>query len=130
MNKSKILLGMSNVSFWADDMKEAIKWYSELLGMEPYFVRPSAEAPEYAEFRIGDYEHELGIVHTSYLPEGTPRQPAGVVSYWHVDDIKAALEKVKSMGATDHQPLIEREAGFGGDEDVTARRLIEAREEV
>jgi predicted enzyme related to lactoylglutathione lyase len=112
MSESKLLRGMSTVSFWADDMKAAIKWYTELLGVEPYFVRPNADAPEYAEFRIGDYEHELGIVSTAYLPEGMPRRPAGVVLYWHVDDIKAALQKVQSMGATDYQPLVEREAGF------------------
>jgi predicted enzyme related to lactoylglutathione lyase len=32
--------------------------------------------------------------------------------YWHVDDVKAALEKLLSMGAKEYQPYTERGMGF------------------
>ena len=32
--------------------------------------------------------------------------------YWHVDDIEAALARLKTMGATEYEPLTPREAGF------------------
>jgi predicted enzyme related to lactoylglutathione lyase len=34
------------------------------------------------------------------------------VLFWHVDDVAVALEKVKSKGAKEYEPLIKREAGF------------------
>ena len=40
MESKAMLRGMANVSYWADDVKEARKWYAELFGMEPYFQRP------------------------------------------------------------------------------------------
>src|SRR5687768_12997913 len=106
MSHNPTLHSMTTVSFWADNVKAAAEWYAKLLDKQPYFVRPSKEAPEYVEFRIGKNDHELGIVSSNYLPEGTPRTPAGVVLYWHVDDVAAMLETVKAMGATEHQPLI------------------------
>ena len=36
---STMLRGLTTVSFFADDMDAARKWYSELLGIEPYFGR-------------------------------------------------------------------------------------------
>jgi hypothetical protein len=51
------LRGLSTVSFFAADHAAARKWYSEFLDVEPYFERPG-----YVEFRLGDYQHELGII--------------------------------------------------------------------
>jgi predicted enzyme related to lactoylglutathione lyase len=112
MNTNNTLRGMATVSFWADDVPAAVKWYSGLLDIKPYFIRPSMDDPQYAEFRLGDYQSELGIISSNYRQHGTSKQPAGIVLYWHVDDIKAMLEKVIDMGATEYQPLVEREAGF------------------
>ena len=61
MNKIE-LRGLSTVSFYADNHEEAKKWYSEILGMDPYF-----NAPGYSEFRLGDYQHELGIIDGKYV---------------------------------------------------------------
>src|SRR5690606_11161531 len=63
MNQNSMLRGLSTISFYADNLEEAKKWYSELLGMEPYF-----EVPGYFEFRLGDYQHELGIIDKKYAP--------------------------------------------------------------
>jgi predicted enzyme related to lactoylglutathione lyase len=107
-----MLRGMATVSYWADDLKAARRWYTELLGVEPYFERPDAENPAYVEFRIGDAQDELGIIDRKYAPPGGPAGPGGAVLFWHVDDIEATLARLKAMGATDYQPLTPREAGF------------------
>ncbi len=107
-----MLRGMATVSYWADDLKAARRWYAELLGVAPYFERPDADNPAYIEFRIGDYQDELGIIDRKYAPPGTAANPGGAVLYWHVDDIEAALVQLKAMGATEYAPLTPREAGF------------------
>jgi predicted enzyme related to lactoylglutathione lyase len=109
---AQMLRGLTTVSFWAADLLAAKKWYSELLGIEPYFERPDSEHPAYIEFRLGDYQHELGIIDSKYAPKGAPAGPGGAVIYWHVDDVAAALEKVIAMGAKEYEPLTNREAGF------------------
>ena len=49
-----MLRGMATVNYWAADHAAAKQWYADLLGLPPYFERPG-----YAEFRVGDYQHEL-----------------------------------------------------------------------
>ena len=107
-----MLRGLATITYWADDVKAARAWYAELLGIEPYFQRPDADNPAYVEFRLGDYQDELGIIDARYAPQGTTRGPGGAVVYWHVDDVAAALERLLTMGATAHEPLTPREAGF------------------
>jgi predicted enzyme related to lactoylglutathione lyase len=112
MANTQFLRGMATVNFFAADMKAARDWYTELLGIEPYFQRPTAENPAYIEYRIGDYQHEFGIIDSKYAPKGAASGPGGAILLWHVDDINAALERVKSMGATEYDPLTPRESGF------------------
>jgi predicted enzyme related to lactoylglutathione lyase len=96
------------INYWADDMEAAKRWYTELLGVEPYFKRAGPDGQlAYAEFRIGDYEAELGLVDRSFA-SGAATEPGGAVVYWHVDDIAAAFEKLLSMGATEYQPITPR----------------------
>jgi len=102
-----MLRGLTTVSFFADDLDAAREWYTQVLGVEPYFVRDG-----YLEWRIGDYQHELGIIDARYSPHPGGTVPAGVVTYWHVDDVAAAREHLLSLGATDHQGVIERGEGF------------------
>jgi predicted enzyme related to lactoylglutathione lyase len=105
-----MLRGIATISFWADDLEAAKQWYTDLLGIPPYFERPG-----YAEFRIGDYEHELGLIDSRYNPAGPSAGPVGAVVYWHVDDLAATLAKLESMGATEHEPITVR-----GEDFVTA----------
>lgn len=112
MSESGSLRGFATVSYYADDVKAVRAWYSELLGIEPYFERPDAENPAYIEFRVGDYQHELGIIDRKYAPPGASQAPGGAVLFWHVDDIEGMLERLKQMGATEYEPLTPREAGF------------------
>lgn len=112
MNNTIALRGMANVSFWAADVRAARTWYAELLGIAPYFERPNAENPEYIEFRLGDFQHEFGIVNRNYAPKSAAAEPGGAVLYWHVDDVKATFEKLLAMGATEYEPITERGSGF------------------
>ncbi|MFH5823715.1 alpha/beta fold hydrolase [Georgenia sp. AZ-5] len=110
---ARTLRGLSTVTYWADDVAAAVRWYTEVLGVEPYFVRPPAPAPAaYVEFRIGDYQHELGIIDRRYAPAGAASGPGGAVAYWHVDDVRGAYDRLLAMGATPYENVTEREAGF------------------
>ena len=102
-----MLRGLTTVSFWAVDLGAAKQWYSELLGIDPYFERPG-----YIEFRLGDYQHELGIIDSRYAPKPAATGPAGAIVYWHVDALDAMYKKLLSMGAQAYEPPTERGAGF------------------
>ena len=102
-----MLRGLATVSFWAADLAAAKSWYTELLGIEPYFERPG-----YVEFRIGDYQHELGLIDAAYAPVGVPDVPGGAVMYWHVDDLNATFETLLAKGAKEYQAPTVRGEGF------------------
>ena len=106
------LRGMATVSFWADDVPAAVDWYTRVLGTDPYFVRPEPPAPPmYVEFRLGDNHDELGIIDRSFAPPGSSG-PGGVVTYWHVDDLRGTYQRLLDEGATTYEPPTDREAGF------------------
>jgi predicted enzyme related to lactoylglutathione lyase len=102
------------MNFWADDLAAAVAWYTEFLGVAPYFERPGPDGRlAYAEFRIGDYQAELGIIDRRYAPPGAAAEPGGAVMHWHVDDLEATVERLLSMGAKEYQPITPRgETGF------------------
>ena len=109
-----MLRGLTTVTYQTPDLAAATRWYSELLGIEPYFVTPA-----YVEFRVGDSQHELGLLDSRYLPElggggaeGTG--PGGAIVYWHVDDVPATLDRLLRMGATAHHPPRDFGEGFVG----------------
>ena len=107
-----MLRGLTTVSFWADDVIAARDWYADVLGIEPYFQRPEEGPPAYIEFRIGADEDELGLIDRRYAPPGSSRDPGGAVIYWQVDDVAAAVARLVEHGATEYQPVVERDAGF------------------
>jgi len=108
-----MLRGMATVSFFAADVAAAQRWYTELLGVGAYFVRPEPpDLPGYIEFRVGDYQHELGIIDSRYAPPSVASSPGGAVVFWHVDDLRETHAKLLAMGATEYQPPTDREAGF------------------
>lgn len=108
-----MLRGFATVSFFADDLAAAKAWYTELLGLEPYFAVPTPENPAYLEWRFGDIECELGIIDAKYSPHGVSDKPAGAVIFWHVDDLEGTVERLLSLGATINDPITERgDTGF------------------
>lgn len=113
MTDKQILRGIATLSFWAADVEAAKAWYTELLGLAPYFERPGPDGkPAYIEFRLGDYQHELGIIHSSYTPKSTTAGPGGAIAYWHIDDVAATFEKIIAMGAKEYEALTTRGPGF------------------
>jgi predicted enzyme related to lactoylglutathione lyase len=113
MSKIQTLRGFTTISYWADDMVAAKKWYTELLGFEPYFERSGEDGKlAYVEFRLGDYQHELGLIDRRYEPDGATPGPGGAVMFWHVDDVIATLEMLLSMGAREYEALKHRGEGF------------------
>jgi len=108
-----MLRGLTTVSFWADDLEAAKQWYTKVVGYEPYFARPNPDGTlAYIEFRLGDYQHELGIVDRRYAPPGVGIAPSGAIVYWHVDEIAATYARLLALGATPYQPITERGPGF------------------
>ncbi len=100
---TQILRGIATVNFYAANHQDAVKWYSDFLEMEPYF-----NVPGYSEFRIGDYQIELGIVDSKYAPKNISDKPAGATIYWHVDNLQATVDRLVSLGATIHDPVTAR----------------------
>ncbi|HEY8545269.1 MAG TPA: VOC family protein [Acidimicrobiales bacterium] len=110
-----MLRGLTTVTFYADRVEAAAAWYAEVLGIEPYFRKDVEGAAAYVEFRIGDYQHELGLLDRRYAPEGdaaTTGVPGGAVVYWAVDDVDAAYRRLLALGATTHQPPRQQGPGF------------------
>lgn len=108
-----MLRGLTTATYVVDDLTGATRWYTELLGVEPYFVREVGGTPAYVEFRIGDFQHELGFIDARFAPPSRARSHVGAtVTYWAVDDVEAAHERLISLGATSHEGVTERGPGF------------------
>ncbi|MDP3890828.1 VOC family protein [Nocardioides sp.] len=105
-----MLRGLTTTSFYADDLAETGRWYAEMLGVEPYFEREVDGRPAYIEFRIGDYQHELGFIDRRFAPPGAGGD--GTMTYWAVDDVHAAHQRLLDLGATEHQAPREHGPGF------------------
>ncbi|WP_103340442.1 VOC family protein [Amycolatopsis sp. CA-126428] len=101
-----MLRGMATVTYYAEDLEAAKAWYAEFLGVEPYF-----DVPGYSEFRIGDYQHELGIIDRKYAPSALT-EPGGEIVRWHVDNLEATFARLLELGAKEYEPIIERGPGF------------------
>ncbi|GEM33157.1 glyoxalase [Nocardia neocaledoniensis NBRC 108232] len=108
-----MLRGLATANFYADDLEEVKTWYGAVLGIEAYYAFPPEGEPAYIEFRVGDYEHELGFVDKRFAPPGAAAS-AGAIAYWHVDDLQAALDRLLELGATLHLPITHHgeESGF------------------
>ena len=108
------LRGFATVNIWADDVPAAVDWYARVLGVEAYFQRPGPDGtPVYAEFRVGDFEAELGIIDRRFAPAGASSGPGGAIIYWHVDDLKATVDDLLALGAKEFEPITPRgDLGF------------------
>jgi len=89
-----MLHGLRTAIYHVDDLDRAKAWYTEALGVEPYF-----DEPFYVGFDVGGYE--LGL-----LPaEGAAPGPGGVTVYWGVDDADAALARLVGLGAEPYEAV-------------------------
>ena len=108
MSESVKLRGVAQVNISAHDVIKARDWYALFLGIKPYFQRPNVVTPAYVEIRLGDYQHELGIIDRNYLLEQTRTSSGGAVVRWHVDDLSATLAQLIKLGAQENEPVTER----------------------
>jgi predicted enzyme related to lactoylglutathione lyase len=113
MAQSSVLRGIATLTFYAADHAAAKKWYSEFFGEAPYF-----DMPGYFEFRLGDYQHELGVIDLQYAPPGRSAGIGGAITYWQVDDIKTTFDQLITLGAKEFEPITQR--GQEGSGFVTA----------
>ncbi|SDT33306.1 Uncharacterized conserved protein PhnB, glyoxalase superfamily [Microlunatus soli] len=104
--------GFTTVTHFVDDLPAAITWYTDLLGYGPYFVRPDRDHPAYAEFRIGPFQHELGLISSSYRPDGLSAAVGGGTVYWQTDDVAAAFAELIGRGAESLEPVTTRAEGW------------------
>lgn len=109
-----MLRGPATINLWADDLEAAKAWYTELLGIEPYFLRenPMTGKVAYCEFRFGDYETELGLIDALFKPASPSTGPGGAIVNWAVDDVQAAFDRLLAMGCSEYEPVTERGPGF------------------
>ncbi len=90
-----MFLGLRTVIYPAPDLAAAKAWYSRILGVEPYF----------------DEEYYVGFNVAGYELASDPGCDAatGVVTYWGVADVDAAVDALVARGATLRDPV--REVG-------------------
>lgn len=107
-----LLRGLTTVVLPVAAFEQAKAWYADVLGVKPYM-----DTPAYAEFRLGDYQHELGLLNVSMAGDfaSAPNGSAGgAIVYWHVDDVEGALDRLTAKGATRHQEPRDFGEGFVG----------------
>ncbi|GGD60839.1 VOC family protein [Microbacterium murale] len=102
--------GLANINVVAEDMPAAIKWYRKVFDAAPYFVRPEEGPAQYAEWRFGDDEDEFALMDARFRPALV--QPGGALVSMHVDDIRAAFDRLIALGATEFDPVVQRGDGW------------------
>jgi len=90
-----MFLGLRTAIYHVNDIEKATKWYSKILGIEPYFNQPF-----YVGFNVGGYE--LGLQPD---PGAAGERADGAVAYWGVTDADAVFNKLIELGATIHEPV-------------------------
>lgn len=105
------LRGLTTVVFPVVEIDAAKAWYADVFGVAPYM-----DTPAYAEFRVGDFQHEFGLLNAPLSGDFAqpPTTPGGAIIYWHVDDIDAQLSRLLGLGATINHPPRDFGRGFIG----------------
>ncbi|HEV2708305.1 MAG TPA: VOC family protein [Pyrinomonadaceae bacterium] len=91
VKEARMFQGLRTVIYHVEDLAKAKEWYSNLLGIKPYF-----DEPFYVGFNVGGYE--LGLDPDA---QGITRG-GNVVAYWGVADARAAYRHAQELGATKH----------------------------
>jgi predicted enzyme related to lactoylglutathione lyase len=89
-----MILGLRTVIYPAPDLAAAKRWYSQMLGITPYF-----DQPYYVGFAVGGFE--LGLI-----PGGSPGT-AGSQALWGVADAASAHARLLALGAQPLEPVTE-----------------------
>ena len=92
--------GIRTITYPVKDLEAAKTLYTSLLGVQPY-----VEQPYYVGFRPAEGP-EIGLD-----PNGHAQGLTGPVTYWHTDDINAAVAALIAAGAQEEQSV--RDVGGG-----------------
>jgi len=84
--------GISTIIYPVKDLASAKEVYGRLLGAEP-----AMDEPYYVQFNVGG--QQIGLD-----PHGHAKGMTGAVPYVPVDDIRAALTRLREAGAEERQP--------------------------
>lgn len=87
-----MILGLRTAIYPAPDLAASKAWYTQALGLQPYF-----DEPFYVGFAVGGFE--LGLV-----PDARP-SAGGAQPLWGVADADAELARLLSIGARPHEPV-------------------------
>jgi len=84
-----MFLGLRTAIYNAPDIEKAKAWYTEVLGVAPYF-----DQPFYVGFNVGGFE--LGL-----QPDAAPGLEGlgGSVAYWGVSDATTMFDRLMALGA-------------------------------
>lgn len=92
--EARMFQGLRTVIYHVDDLQKAKEWYSNILGIKPYF-----DEPFYVGFNVGGFE--LGLdPDMKDVSKGS-----NVVVYWGVKDACAAYQRVQELGAKKHSDV-------------------------
>ena len=83
-----MILGLRTAIYPVTDLAAAKHWYTQVLGVAPYF-----DEPFYVGFNIGGYE--LG------LDPNSPSGGGGTTAYWGVPNADDAMAYMLSIGGTE-----------------------------
>ncbi len=86
---SAAFLGLRTAKYRAPNITQARDWYTQVLGIKPYF-----DEPFYVGFNVGGFE--LGL--DPDLSDGRAGE-GGVSVYWGVEQIEPALQRLLTLGA-------------------------------
>lgn len=86
------MLGLRTTIYKVDNLDEAVRWYTKVFDVEPYFI-----AKTYVGFNIKGYE--LGLMPETY----SSKKVDNVLSYWGVDNIEASYNRLLNLGGKSHE---------------------------
>ena len=89
-----MLKGLRTAKYNVTDLDAARRWYSEVLGKQPYF-----DEPFYVGFNVGGFELGLDPDMTGVTPG------SGHAAYWAVDNIERAHERLIGLGAAPREAI-------------------------
>ncbi len=89
-----MFLGLRTVVYHVCNLDEAKRWYAKVFQAEPYF-----DEPFYVGFNIGGFE--LGLDPAPQSSSATNH--LGAVTYWGVENCKAAFDLLMANGASSGQ---------------------------
>ena len=95
-------LGLRTVVYEVGNLEEAIGWYTQAFGIEPYF-----NEAYYVGFNIRGFE--LGLMPAENTGEPKARN---VMAYWGVEDVEKEYARLLGLGAKENAPIIDVGGGI------------------